>query len=961
MCISPHTRSLLLDVHIQLSVITPLVKMSTVDVVISASSASSSSLSLEKRLAEIQKALRKATQESMASERMLDDSSKDASTTTTTTSSPRGVQEESSSSSNSSFHLGMDLFGPDPAIVERQLREKLDELEGELQRVLILSGRHTSTSIGTTNAATTTSNDEPPQDSEKDETDQHHYYMYLTRQIEEQKQQIQILKQASLVRSALDEAATLSSPALSAEINLVHASQHLVQAQEWLGQLQVLLDDNASLNKKNTKMIYGELQSSLKQALRRQRLDLLHKANTLLDASFTMPTSMTNLQAQQQQQLLQVKSSPALVQALTVLETLSDKNSGSATTTNMLSLQDALHRFTRRLQDGILQPLLEPLLTATPTQLGPLQVSSRQQDPSKRMLASTTSGITSSSSSSTSSTLYTLEWHRSNIDNNTHTKDSSSAVLEWPMGVWKNTLEAVQQILLFCVDHMWLQREFCSAWFRTKLFGSPHALPTSLQLQALGLESKLLLGRDGDTGGFMQPLVKALERTCLTLPQDNDDTTTTTTTTKSLPDALEKRQEELRAILQPFCQALYDSHLLEHATQNQLMDFCETLPEKYVQHQKCRVLNQARDILRHQDYHNTTTVGKPPPPIHQDDDVDGAALFVIPYSSISVVAWNLLTLLKSTMVDSTQAPPQPPTLRPALYQASREMLSLFRAIIPSLYGSEIATIPRTAAIFHNDCVYLAHACMTLGVEFQQAYVAEDARGKLLQQSCIFVDQVPLFRELGQQALQDVLQVQQGTLVELVGERIGYLGQALASHEPVQEWSDAEKALTAGLYDLRHLAKSWRPPLLERAIFGKSMGHLADVILALYWKQVESARTMTPPARHFMLGLFRQAGQELEELILQKEQPDMTSIIRGGRPSPRNGEKEQAYLRECCTEWGRFQALIRFLDMGHLDQVETALSSGIFRHLTVPALTHLVHIAHPESRARQGLLQQLDSV
>ena len=49
-----------------------------------------------------------------------------------------------------------------------------------------------------------------------------------------------------------------------------------------------------------------------------------------------------------------------------------------------------------------------------------------------------------------------------------------------------------------------------------------------------------------------------------------------------------------------------------------------------------------------------------------------------------------------------------------LYRAAREIMDLFRAIIPTRHASEIASIPRMAAVLHNDCVYFAHEAALLG-------------------------------------------------------------------------------------------------------------------------------------------------------------------------------------------------------------------------------------------------------
>jgi centromere/kinetochore protein ZW10 len=267
------------------------------------------------------------------------------------------------------------------------------------------------------------------------------------------------------------------------------------------------------------------------------------------------------------------------------------------------------------------------------------------------------------------------------------------------------------------------------------------------------------------------------------------------------------------------------------------------------------------------------------------------------------------------------------------------MLSLFRAIIPASHRHEVATVPRTAAVLHNDCIFFAHHCLTLGLEYREQYSEEDARGKLLRQSCIFVDMVPLFRELADLSMGDMLDLQADQLVEIVGSRISYLGESLRSNESLQEWSDAETAMAAGIYHLRHLAQSWRP-ILSKRIFCQSIGHLSDVLLTLYWKQVTNmARVITPNARHFLLGLFRKACQDLKELFLE--------------PQP------ERCIEDCSDEWGRFLALVEFLDIPNLTQVQAALASGVFRQVSGQELAKWIEALYPhETPERTTLLQSV---
>jgi Centromere/kinetochore Zw10 len=42
------------------------------------------------------------------------------------------------------------------------------------------------------------------------------------------------------------------------------------------------------------------------------------------------------------------------------------------------------------------------------------------------------------------------------------------------------------------------------------------------------------------------------------------------------------------------------------------------------------------------------------------------------------------------------------------------VVELFRAVVPARHGEQIASVPRLAALFHNDCAFLAHHAATVG-------------------------------------------------------------------------------------------------------------------------------------------------------------------------------------------------------------------------------------------------------
>lgn len=277
-------------------------------------------------------------------------------------------------------------------------------------------------------------------------------------------------------------------------------------------------------------------------------------------------------------------------------------------------------------------------------------------------------------------------------------------------------------------------------------------------------------------------------------------------------------------------------------------------------------------------------------------------------------------------------------LRPTLYRTAREMLSLFRAIIPSSHGQEIANVPRTAAVFHNDAVFIAHHCLTLGLEYREKFPPveeEDVRGKLLKQTCIFVDMVPLFREQADTSLRDMMDLQSRQLEEIVGTRISLLSEAMRSNESLQEWSEAETALAAGTYHLRHLAQTWKP-ILSPSIFLRAMGLLVDVVFSLYLKQVFHAAYISSSASQFTCGLLHKATIDVMKLL-----------------------GSEAHAAKYSTEWGRFQGVSKFLGFKTLLQVEEALSSGVFAELSGEELSQLVPASFStDSPQRRSILRSI---
>ena len=740
----------------------------------------------------------------------------------------------------------MDLFGQDVSTLEITIRGKLEDVEADLQKLLRED----------TNSPIMEEEEEQFVDPQE-----------LEDQVQLYRAKIAFLKQASLARTALDESKTLSSATLSPNgVDLVQASKLLVQALELIRQAESFTQ-TASSSAEDTEN-FKKLISSMKHEIRRHRVHLISRAGQTLDSCVQMTHHS-----------LLVKNAQQLDQAYQVLEEMEGGQS---------ALKESLWRLSTHLYDTVLKPILAPHQKLG-TPMKTWKITESEDTPKSGLV-----GI-----SANKGPVYRLQW----TILEERGEDSKSSAIE----AWKETFKILTEILVFAQSKILMNRQKPSKLLGDYLFGDPEALPSNLNLHALGLKSRRI---GNDKGIMLEDMMERLGKTCI-------------------PDSLESNQEStfltdlaanLKDVVIPFCNAMCQNHLITMSPKPKLMVFCDTLEDNYIQHRRCILLNQAREILVNNDYHNTIKVGVEAS-LEDNEVSSGMEVFQSKSSSISDTANKLMELVRKTMDEAVAAGKSSsclPLLRPTLYKTAREIMSLFRSIVPASHKKEVNEVPRTAAVLHNDCIFLAHNCLTLGLEYKEQFITdteEDKTGKLLSQSCIFVDMVPLFRELADESMGDMLELQKQQLLDLVKPRIQYLGESLKSEESLHEWSEAETALAAAIYHLKHLDQAWSP-ILAKDVFQISMEYMANVVFTLFTNQLLSNRTLivSGSGKQFISALFANALKEIGEIVVQQEDSN---------------------------EWDRFLAVQKFLEMTSIGEVQAGLTKGLFQNVASQELQRLI--------------------
>ena len=863
--------------------------------------------------------------------------------------------EEEEAMSREGFDLGMSLFGEDVGAIEREISIRLGRVEEELRDI----ARAEREQVGRSAVLGAASNNRD--EGESGGIDEESAVIEARTLVVK----AGFLRKCSEARAALDEAEALAiSSATGASMESVGGRSSLVDSARLLSQADgALREAERGLPTESLGPIERakalRILDSIRSQVRNKMVDLQVRSAAVLDTCIVVAADGIHVGMGKGR-----KSGDGLADAYDALSLLSlpPADNASPRKTSNDGLDDAIFALSNNVYDLVLKPMLESLKNAIRKGVMPRKYEFRE----------------TSSDRGADGPYLKLGWMQdgenvARLTRATATPSSAKEVIR----AWGDFLGSIKTVLGFVHEHILLKRpELCLLMGRYIIGDATESaasrssvnLPNSLDLGGVGKLSLSL--SDERFGRLMNDMVSAMWEICLPSKTSDEVLSNLHTLGRTMQSQAMEFEQEMNQI------GLLQLEAGDSERKNTpLVDFATTFERHFAEKRRTLILAQGRELLLRGDYHNTIDVGKDiyanrgpvsDSPLHFDEGDDGMDIFELHKCTISKVASDLMQLIRETMdaavdpryflqdIEQSEADALTP-LPPTLYRTARELLDLFRAVIPSVHGNEVSTVPRTAAVLHNDCVYFAHEMLTFGLEYREKFPdnkGED-RAAALRRLCTFVDLVPPFRERADRTMVDTIERQKGQLADIVQSRISILREALRSNEGVVEWTDAETALTAGTYHLGHLSNAWRS-ILSRDVYGRAMGNLVDTVLSLFLDQVMTARDISEPASHFVGALFRDALRRMADLFSHYSGSFGSGDGMGATPNP---EGDTVVARRFCSLWGRFVAVGKFMDMTLLD-INTALSTGVFQDVTGSELTRLIKAAFDDSDRRMEVLKAL---
>ncbi|KAJ3323300.1 Centromere/kinetochore protein zw10 [Blyttiomyces sp. JEL0837] len=165
-----------------------------------------------------------------------------------------------------------------------------------------------------------------------------------------------------------------------------------------------------------------------------------------------------------------------------------------------------------------------------------------------------------------------------------------------------------------------------------------------------------------------------------------------------------------------------------------------------------------------------------------------------------------------------------------LFYCARDVLDMFRALMPCVHEDALYENPLRTAVFYNDCVYISYHLLTLAFKYR------DGLPTLLKKLGTFVDMVPSFRSLGEGIFRRQMRRQRDKISFTLKEAGGFEGLSKDERLEAVETS----------------------PVLPPDLYLRSMGLLVDFMVGEVMAQVKAlSRTSKDDAHQlrYVLGLL----------------------------------------------------------------------------------------------------------
>ncbi|KAF9965837.1 Centromere/kinetochore protein zw10 [Mortierella alpina] len=368
----------------------------------------------------------------------------------------------------------------------------------------------------------------------------------------------------------------------------------------------------------------------------------------------------------------------------------------------------------------------------------------------------------------------------------------------------------------------------------------------------------------------------------------------------------------------------------------ELRDFVESIEIHYTNHKRDTLLKAGRAVIMNDDFRTIQVKD-----LDKDDDLEkdqgGWGRISDPEtalkdSSISVKSKTLVDMVLSTL---NGAGSLSEAASPHLYQATRSLIDLYRALMPVHHARTLTNVPALAILFYNDCMYIARELEKIPARMEDGIPGMD--------DVQYEDVIPALKTLARKWLGIQVQKQREELMESIAEAEGFYDCSAEGN-----YAACERSMKQVVLVFKHLGKAWRPTL-SPTTFYSILGRLLDDVVKRVIKELENLTDISERESHKLAALCG--------LLFEcEDQFDLAGpLVETTMGDDYNDEDPIHYF---VPSWEKFQQLTDLLELSFAE-IMTRFRAGQLHMFSELELSHLVCALFADTPLRQRNLEEIE--
>ena len=261
------------------------------------------------------------------------------------------------------------------------------------------------------------------------------------------------------------------------------------------------------------------------------------------------------------------------------------------------------------------------------------------------------------------------------------------------------------------------------------------------------------------------------------------------------------------------------------------------------------------------------------------------------------------------------------------FRVVRELVDLYRAVFPAHHKDDITAIPAAAAVFYNNCMFVAHRLILESAQLPQR----------LSPRATFVDLILLVRKLGEDSFQHEMRKQRDSVLHSLQSFGDFRG---ISEDDKRD--EVYRGVRQGLFQITQLSRVYKSTLPTH-VHRSSVGNLLDVLVSYVVQGVLALEDIVSNDSSELCRIL--------EVIVEKG----LAAMQFGKEEEREGE-----ISHYCPSWQQLKELAFVLD-ARLQQIVDRWDRGkgsLAKHFKAIQIRSLIKALFTNTDRRAAALDKI---